>query len=917
MRRDSRFSARLLILATVVALSAPLSAAVPVNAAGPQITGIDIKVPIGNRISGTLKNIDGDPLPGLSVVACTTFHPACRSDAVTAVDGSFTIHGLIPDTYVIGFSPFDESDYLGGWYTPGGPVDDPATATPIDATASDVSGINAIAAKGVSISGQVTGPGAIPLTGISVTANGQSHGGIDTTDGAGNYVIRGLADDTYELSIRVPPTLNYRSGSVVDGDVVEESNAGSPIVVSGVDVTGKDVRAPTGLRISGTLTGPEAAGASVSAYGSSSSSPVTIASNGQWSISGLWPGQYQLIFSPAETGGFESVFPLGYWAGGPTLSADPNAAAEVSLTSSNVTGVNASIPTGLTIAGSVSGDDGAPLHDAYVSVCGLSVGCGSTTTNIAGGWALRHVRADSYLVFVGHSQHVGGLFGSGGFAPDEAHARRVAVSTASVGGVDVVLPSGASITGHITGPTDEPIAEAEVVALGTSGISPASPGVDHTGASGAFLLRGLTEDDYVISVSFPLHSDYIRGYFDGGAPSGYTDDFHVATPVAIGDASIGSSYVPITPTRIVDSRTGVGVSGAFSANVPRTFQVRGVSPIPAGAIAVTGNVTVVGQTSAGYVSLTPTATPNPKSSTINFPLGDTRANNFTLPLDATGKLAAVFKAGAGKTAQVLVDITGYFVAGDTHGTYATVPPVRVLDSRTGLGLSGPFAANASKTLSIAGAHGIPADAVAITANLTVVGQTRAGYLSVTPNPTTNPTTSTLNFPVGDTRANGLTAQLNGSGDLSIVYKAATGTAHVLLDVTGYYRNAPGGLLFHAVSPGRVIDSRPGVLASELAGLFSANVPRTAGMVGHAGIPIDAKAITGNLTIVGQTSGGYASITVGPVANPTTSTINFPLGDTRANGATVPLNASGQLSIVYKAATGRKTNVILDVTGYFR
>ena len=115
------------------------------------------------------------------------------------------------------------------------------------------------------------------------------------------------------------------------------------------------------------------------------------------------------------------------------------------------------------------------------------------------------------------------------------------------------------------------------------------------------------------------------------------------------------------------------MSGIFNANVPSTFQVSGVSPIPAGAIAVTGNVTVVGQTSAGYVSLTPAATPNPKSSTINFPLGDAGANNFTLPLDGSGKLSAVFKANPGKTAHVLVDITGYFVEGDTHGTYATVP----------------------------------------------------------------------------------------------------------------------------------------------------------------------------------------------------------------------------------------------------
>ena len=51
--------------------------------------------------------------------------------------------------------------------------------------------------------------------------------------------------------------------------------------------------------------------------------------------------------------------------------------------------------------------------------------------------------------------------------------------------------------------------------------------------------------------------------------------------------------------------------------------------------------------------------------------------------------------------------------------------------------------------------------------------------------------------------------------------------------------------------------------------------------------------------------------------PSTSTINFPLGDTRANGVTVPLNIDCKLSIVYRSSAGKKTHVLVDVTGYFR
>ena len=99
----------------------------------------------------------------------------------------------------------------------------------------------------------------------------------------------------------------------------------------------------------------------------------------------------------------------------------------------------------------------------------------------------------------------------------------------------------------------------------------------------------------------------------------------------------GSSYVPIPPVRVLDTRPAfqIGLSGVFHANTPRTFQVDGAFGIPANAIAVTGNVTIANQTGAGYVSVTPTAVANPTSSTINFPLGDTRANNLTVPLAPT------------------------------------------------------------------------------------------------------------------------------------------------------------------------------------------------------------------------------------------------------------------------------------------
>src|SRR5665811_122883 len=52
----------------------------------------------------------------------------------------------------------------------------------------------------------------------------------------------------------------------------------------------------------------------------------------------------------------------------------------------------------------------------------------------------------------------------------------------------------------------------------------------------------------------------------------------------------GATYVPLTPARILDTRSGTGPSGALSSHVARTFGVTGHGKVPAGAVAVTGNL---------------------------------------------------------------------------------------------------------------------------------------------------------------------------------------------------------------------------------------------------------------------------------------------------------------------------------------
>jgi hypothetical protein len=89
------------------------------------------------------------------------------------------------------------------------------------------------------------------------------------------------------------------------------------------------------------------------------------------------------------------------------------------------------------------------------------------------------------------------------------------------------------------------------------------------------------------------------------------------------------------------------------------------------------------------------------------------------------------------------------------------------------------------------------------------------------------------------------------------------------------------------------------------------------VAGNGGVPGSATAVTGNLTVTQQTRNGF--LYIGPAAanSPTSSNLNFPLGDDRANSTTVALGAGGTLYVTYAApAMGPTAHVIFDVSGYF-
>jgi hypothetical protein len=121
----------------------------------------------------------------------------------------------------------------------------------------------------------------------------------------------------------------------------------------------------------------------------------------------------------------------------------------------------------------------------------------------------------------------------------------------------------------------------------------------------------------------------------------------------------GAVLHPVAPTRIADSRTGVGVlTGKVPGGGTRTVDVTGVAGVPEeGVVAVVVNLTVTGATTASHLTAWPTGQPKPGTSNVNFAADQVVANQAIIPVGADGTISIANAFGA---THVVVDVQGWF-----------------------------------------------------------------------------------------------------------------------------------------------------------------------------------------------------------------------------------------------------------------
>jgi hypothetical protein len=282
--------------------------------------------PETGSITGTVRAEGGETLGGVEVCAeaVDKSHFKCTT---TATDGTYTIPGLAPGEYNVGF--WTTGNYVVQFWR-----DKPTwtTATAVQVAAEPpTSEIDAVLEVGATISGTITAAATgAPVEKVEACAKLAEPDaepkleleGCAKTNAAGEYTIDGLVPGEWSI---------YFYAQRAEADVVSAAYSAQPTLQVGPqqNLLGVSEALIPGGQIAGTVrlagTGAPVGGVQVCVTMASSPTPlgcVHTPSSGAYRFMRVWPGSYKVVFSP-EPSGTEgpNSFPTQWWGGQSTFAA--------------------------------------------------------------------------------------------------------------------------------------------------------------------------------------------------------------------------------------------------------------------------------------------------------------------------------------------------------------------------------------------------------------------------------------------------------------------------------------------------------------------------------------------------------------------------------------------------------------------
>ena len=245
---------------------------------GQNTPDINFNLTTGGSISGTV-TYNGASMGGVIVDA---WSEVGWNNAMTDMDGNYTITGLTSGTYHVIAHPF--------WSSTGTTMNVACEEQKVTVTAGQsVEGINFVLADGASISGNVTLNGkGVPYVKIEAfTEEGGGWGGT-MTDQSGDYTINGLTGGNYFVEVRLDGT-SYENYATNNQRIT---------ITNGEAVTGINFALESGGSISGTVTDADGPVSYINVEAWKEGAPgwggSMTASDGTYTISGLSAGTYHV-----------------------------------------------------------------------------------------------------------------------------------------------------------------------------------------------------------------------------------------------------------------------------------------------------------------------------------------------------------------------------------------------------------------------------------------------------------------------------------------------------------------------------------------------------------------------------------------------------------------------------------------------
>ncbi|MER5759631.1 hypothetical protein [Streptomyces sp. NPDC002082] len=387
----------------------------------------------------------------------------------------------------------------------------------------------------------------------------------------------------------------------------------------------------------------------------------------------------------------------------------------------------------------------------------------------------------------------------------------------------------------------------------------------------------------------------------------------------------GTEFTSHTPTRLLDTRAGVGAKKAKVAGRSSVaLKVAGAAHVPAGVRAVVLNVTVTNTTGPGHISVQPKKdwAETVQTSNVNYLAGQSVPNLVIATVGADG-FVHLFNGGW-ESVDLLADVTGYFTASEADG-YTALNPTRVVDTREKLG--GKTPGYGTFDVAIAGAGRVPKGATAVALNLTVTNPIQSGHLTAYPAGQQAPATSSVNFAPGQTVANSVIVPVGADGKIT-VRNGSWESTDVVIDVVGYYGAGSLAAYEPAVVSYRTMDTRKDTWWS---GNKSGPVPARSYLPVYLPHDEDADPVVAwvlNATVTNTTGEGFLSVaadhnewsdyeadTATMPERPVSSALNWTAGATVPN--LVQTTVGQGMHVDFWNQGWKSVDVIVDVQGKYR